>query len=62
VLQADDVVHDCRHNFACRFGIAMRDSDGDLFVTAENDLWIGLTATLVVDERIVNAAKARTGI
>ena len=62
MLQADDVVHDGRHRLAARLGVTVRDRDGDLFVTAEDNLRISLTAALVIDQRIVNAAKARTGI
>ena len=62
MLQADDVVHDRRHDLAGRLGVAMRHRHGDLFVAAENHFGIGLGAALVIDQRIVNAAEARARI
>src|SRR5439155_23785658 len=62
MLQADDVVHNRGHRLAGSLGITVRDRDGDFFVTAEDNLRIRLTAALVIYQRIVNTAKARTGI
>ena len=62
MLQADDVVHDRRHDLARRLGVTVRHRHGDLFMAAENHFRIGRAAALVVDQRIVNAAKARAGI
>src|SRR5207244_4421388 len=62
MLQADDVVHNGGHRLAGSLGITVRDRDGDFFETAEDNLRIGLTAALVIYQRIVNAPEARTRI
>src|SRR5262249_56134663 len=59
MLKPNHVVEDGGHDLPRRFGIAMGNRHGDLFVTAENHLRVGLTAALVIDERIVNTAKTR---
>src|SRR5262245_4016792 len=59
MLKANHVVDNGGHDLTRRFGITMRNRDGDLFVAAENHLRVGLTAALVIDERIVNTAKTR---
>ena len=62
MLQTDHVVHDGGHDLARRLGVAMRHGHGDFFVAAENHFRIRRTAALVIDQGIVNAAKARPGI
>ena len=46
---------------AGRLEVTMGDRDRDLFVAAENHLRIGLAAALIVNQRIVNAAKTHPG-
>jgi hypothetical protein len=40
----------------------MGDGDGDFFVAAENNLRIGLGPAFIIDQGVVNAAKAGAGI
>jgi hypothetical protein len=62
MLEADHVMDDGGHDLPSRFGVTMRNGHGDFLVAAENHLGVGLSAALIVDERIVNAAKARPGV
>src|SRR5262249_29310348 len=59
MLKANHVVDNGGHDLTRRFFGTMRHPDGGLFVAAENHLRVGLTAALVIDERIVNTAKTR---
>ena len=59
VQQADQVVQDHRHRLAGRLGVAVRDLHRDLLVLAQHHRRI---VAAVVDERVVQAAKARAGI
>jgi hypothetical protein len=62
MLQPDDVVHDGCHRLARGFGVAVGHGYGDFFVAAENDLRVGLTPAFIIDQGIVDPAKARAGI
>ena len=57
--QPDQVVQDHRHRLAGRLGVAVRDLHGDLLVLAQHHRRL---VAAVVDQRIVQAAKARAGI
>src|ERR1043166_1953610 len=57
--QTDDVMNDRYHRLAARFGVAMGNLHGDLFMIAEDHRWLVFA---VVYERIVQAAKTRAGI
>ena len=62
MLQTDHVVDNRRHDFAGGLGVAMRHRYGDLLVAAEDHLGIGRAAAFVIDQGVVDAAKARTGV
>jgi len=59
VQQADKIVQDHHHRLAARFGIAMRDLHRDFLVVADHHRRL---VVAVVDQRVVQAAKARAGI
>jgi hypothetical protein len=57
--QSDHVVHDGDHRAAGRLGVAMGDLHGDLLMLAQQHR---RAVAAVIDERVVQAAKARPGI
>jgi hypothetical protein len=59
VQQPDKIVQDHRHRLAGRLGIAVRNLHRDLFVLAQHHRRL---VAAVVDQRIVQAAKACAGI